>query len=387
MAANVTAVVNWTSEPDNVTELNGTLSPGSSDGDLRWQFWEYRLSLQLQAYVGLLIVLTGLIGNSLCIATLTFAKVTSTAIYLINLAWADLTVTIVGQLCRVFPRAMFGFDTAWYHPWICKTWFFVNHSAATISGWTLVAVTIERVMVVFLPLRVRSFCTKKKAVTATVVINILCTACYLHYFWTYGSVYDDQGNLQAGCTILLHNPALVPYILYVRPWQDFIIRSAGPFILLFICNCLIIGKLIYEGVHRKALSASKGGDEQKIRSMTAMLLSVSITYLICISPLQIMYLIDKSDPFGWKILHRWQAMVALRWAFAIDVYYINHAINFILYCISGREFRRSLLLMLAGTPCLGRPCRRYVQRYSGGSSVSQGSSTAQKYTTEESVHI
>ena len=155
MDANVTTITTWTAEPDNITELNGTLSPGSTDGDLRWRFWEYRLSMQLQAYIGPLIVLTGVVGNSLCIATLTFAKVTSTAVFLINLAWADLTVTVVGQLCRVFPNTMFGFDTARYHPWICKIWFFLNHSAATISSWTLVAVSIERVIVVFLPFRVR----------------------------------------------------------------------------------------------------------------------------------------------------------------------------------------------------------------------------------------
>ena len=83
-----------------------------------------------------------------------------------------------------------------------------------------------------------------------------------------------------------------------------------------------------------------------------MLLTVSFAHLICISPMQIMYLIDKSDPFGWKMRHRWQALVALRWSFAIDIYYANHAINFILYCISGREFRQNLKNLLVKIPVI-----------------------------------
>ena len=49
-----------------------------------------------------------------------------------------------------------------------------------------------------------------------------------------------------------------------------------------------------------------GTNDGQMRSMTAMLLTVSFAHLICISPMQIMYLIDKSDPFGWKITERWQ---------------------------------------------------------------------------------
>ena len=48
-----------------------------------------------------------------------------------------------------------------------------------------------------------------------------------------------------------------------------------------------------------------------------------------------------SGPFG-KVISIEQQYRYIYWAIAIDMYYLNHAINYILYLISGREFRKHL---------------------------------------------
>lgn len=44
-------------------------------------------------------------------------------------------------------------------------------------------------------------------------------------------------------------------------------------------------------------------------------------------------------------------MLLFRWAFAIVVYYANHAVNFLLYCVSGAQFRRHLLQLVHDVRC------------------------------------
>ena len=319
-------------------------------------FWEYELALLVKAYGGVIIVIMGMIGNVLAIAVLAQKSMcSSTNIYLLNLSVADLGVMIIGQLGRVLPRAFTGFDTASYHPSVCKTWYFANHSFSTISGWTLVAVTIERTIVVYLPLRAKVLCTRQSAKWAILAINTLCTLIYLHYFWTLDAIYEQRGNvtvLVQGCSILRDHPQVGYYITTIRPWQDFLIRSVMPFFCISMGNIMIIIKLCNNYKTRKILSSNNAGcADTKMRSLTVMLLTINFAYLLCISPLQVMYLIDKSGPFVWKITERWQALVALRWAFAINVYYLNHAINFFLYCISGREFREAVKALFANRCC------------------------------------
>ena len=85
---------------------------------------------------GIVIVILGLVGNTLVLLVYgQKSKINSTNIYLLNLAASDLTITLIGQLSRVFPRALTGFDTGSYHPWICKLWFFINHRSDKQIAW------------------------------------------------------------------------------------------------------------------------------------------------------------------------------------------------------------------------------------------------------------
>ncbi len=235
--------------------------------------------------------------------------------------------------------------------WICSGWFFINHSAKTISGWTLVAVTVERTLLVYWPLHAKTITQKKGSFIVITAICFFCTVIYVHYFWSYGRKYeiiDDEIELTGYCSVKADRGILLYYMQNVRPWQDLLVRSVLPFCILLICNILIIVRLGHQHKTRKQnmKSTNEEGNkrkDEKMKSITAMLLTVSFTHLVCIAPMQIMYVVDGSDPFGWTITQRWQAVVALRWGFAIAIYYLNHAINCVLYILSSSEFRKDLL--------------------------------------------
>ena len=114
---------------------------------------------------------------------------------------------------------------------------------------------------------------------------------YAHYFWSYGFKIDSAGKELKYCTISYEYPLLDRYITNVRPWQDFIVRSAAPFILLLLCNIAIIAKLQCELVKRRRLTGASpavGGKDDSAHGVTVMLLTVSFVHLICMAPLQVM---------------------------------------------------------------------------------------------------
>ena len=184
-----------------------------------------------------------------------------------------------------------GYETASYNKWVCKSWFFVNHTASTVSSWVLISVTVERLIVVYFPFKAKSICTKKAASVVVSTILVLSLVAYAHYFWSYGFKIDSTGKELKYCTISYEYPLLDNYITNVRPWQDFIVRSAAPFMLLLFCNIAIIAKLQHQLIKRRRMTGTSpavGKKDESAHGVTAMLLTVSFLHLICMAPLQVM---------------------------------------------------------------------------------------------------
>ena len=204
------------------------------------------------------------------------------------------------------------------------------------------------------PLHAKTICTKRNAYIIITLICLLGSAIYLHYFWTYGEREETQANgdiTVKHCTVLADNEYLEYYMDKIRPTQDLIVRSALPFTFLLICNILIIVKVSRQYGKRRELTRTGIELERKQNRMTIMLLSISFMHLICITPMQVLYLFDKSDPFGRGVTSKRDAQVALRWAIAVEIYYFNSSINYLLYSFQMEEYRRVLKLMLGHICC------------------------------------
>ena len=84
-------------------------------------FWEVHTGRLIQGYFVLCTMISGVIGNSMCIATLIYmSRFNSTNLYLINLAFADLTLCIFAQLFRIIPKSLSTLDPLALHPMLCK---------------------------------------------------------------------------------------------------------------------------------------------------------------------------------------------------------------------------------------------------------------------------
>ena len=147
----------------------------------------------------------------------------------------------------------------------------------------------------------------------------------------------------APCKIATKQPALLYYFVNIHVWQEFMVRFLIPFSCLAICNTLIIFKLLQKNKERMDLKANSEvqSKDNSTNSLTAMLLTVSFCHLICVSPIRIMYFFTVSDPLGWLVRTHWQAKVVFWWIFTVILSNANHAINFLLYLVSGGQFQNT----------------------------------------------
>ncbi len=83
--------------------------------------------------------------------------------------------------------------------------------------------------------------------------------------------------------------------------------------------------------------------DSKTRSMTVLLMTTSFVYLIFTGPFYLtMAVVWKEDPFGQVINSDEAAMDTLYMGIVVTLNRINYAVNFVLYCLTGSQFRKLL---------------------------------------------
>jgi len=337
--------VDFPSSPSNDT------SADVETPDLHYAVW---------VFVVPVILLIGIIGNILSITVLLrkVFRYTTTGVYLPLTAVADITFLLTGSQ-EVFEVAGV-FSIREYNIWTCRVYKVLFYTAGDVSIWLLVAFTFDRFIAVCFPLSKRRVCRWKRAATAAFTIIFLSFGKNLHEFWTRGPEYTPSGELRRICG---SQERYYFFLQYVRPWIALILVMVLPFVLIFLFNCMIVHSLVkaqrlrnHAGADR-SLTGSSGHPKSTIsfRQTTFMCLGISFAFLICVAP-SIVLLIGK--PY-------WKRASAVSYenvkAICNCLGFVNHAINFILYCVTGRRFRQELATMLR--------CRR-ADAWQSGTAVS-----------------
>ncbi len=208
---------------------------------------------------------------------------------------------------------------------------------------------------VCLPFKAKSICTKKRALTLIAAINLTTFVSVVHFLWTFGPIYatDDNGNevLINGCSGQ-HPDALKRFIaLKLIPWIEFTLAFLIPTVILFTCNVIIIYKLIQRRANRGKLGTQSDKEND---SMTTLLLSISIYYLISTIPYYVIKLFWPIEPFEGALDTVTKANKNLILISAITLSNTTFVTNFLIYCLSGSVFRGYCRSAFARCLC----CRR-----------------------------
>ncbi len=115
------------------------------------------LTNKLILYILLILIISGSIGNTLsfCVMLRKEMRQMSTSVYLVALSVADTLCLLEGPLVdMILSSSLF---LGWHMPMqsksLCQLYFFLYYMNPHISSWCLVAVTVERLLVIYFPHR------------------------------------------------------------------------------------------------------------------------------------------------------------------------------------------------------------------------------------------
>ena len=351
-----------------------------------------------------LVFFVGIVGNIFTIIVLTINRQnrSSTSVYLTVLATADLLVMTI-SLPRWWLIYTFGVDIRHLSNGLCKLQWFMTYFDSTLSISILATVTIERVISTVKPYQMKKMCTVTSALTISGIIVAVALLINSHVLFGFtlfetdisnNSTRADDTHLVTGntsdmeqqyrncttsgqtvisnCTTQitnndtllnegkglavtlvkicwLQNPNYMKF--YNKPFQviTILLLNVIPEFIFLVGGIIIVRKLAT--VQRRVGVEQLGPDrnQQNIRAdrhsrqITLTLLLVNIVFFICTTPVLI-FLVNRS---AWVDSERGMTETQeILWAVFNLMFYTNHAVNFILYFLSGKRFRKQVIAVL-----------------------------------------
>uniref|UniRef100_A0A5K4F5P8 G_PROTEIN_RECEP_F1_2 domain-containing protein n=1 Tax=Schistosoma mansoni TaxID=6183 RepID=A0A5K4F5P8_SCHMA len=362
----------------------------------------------LWMYIPPILFIFGSLGNVLSFIILRHISTGSVTIilYLIARSIVDEIVLIVGLLRRWIDKI---FDTKFENTsnFMCKMIHFWGTSSSLLSVWLTVSLTAERALVVSFPLHVTRWISYTRVRNMIIILSILCVILSLHFYFTVGitsNCLHELKNSSSSSWLTTINQTIqinltIPFMKHktqmkcfnqctILPqysilnwyWSSFdaILYSYLPFCLIFGFNIIIL-KSVYRAnkerkhlhIHQYKLKYSRNHDSlsstpsilttksiinhknikinetnYNIKQLTIILLIISFLFLFTtffIVLIKILaQIIDLRGKNKLNIRINFYLIDNLSELFM----YINHSMNFYLFCITGKLFRKYLLLLL-----------------------------------------
>ena len=301
--------------------------------------WQYRAVDIIECYFLLIIVIFGWINNILAIIVFqtNAYRGKSTGFILTVLACADIGV-VSTSATRSWIYGLTGINIRLYSAIGCKCQVFFTYFFIQMSSWGLTMVTLERVVCVLNPLRVREVFSLKKTIIALTIVSLFLLGVDSSLFWTMDLyVYEPDGLI---CDLHL----AYPFELFWKAWTivDSILASFAPFLVILPCNVIII---VFMARRADKWRGNTNSPESKISSTTVMLTVNSLAFILLTAPSAILLAwtahgdITKENPNVYFLDALFQLLFNL-----------NSCLNFVLYSLSSSKFRRALKCLCAREP-------------------------------------
>lgn len=319
------------------------------------KYSEYVVHKHIQLFVPPILLVVGTLGNVLSFFILIKnVRKASTYSYLCVLAFMDLLVLYIGLFRLWLGHVML--DVANKNNILCKLAVFLGYFSSDTSVWLIVAVTIERSIVVMFPLKAPRLCSVRNARACIGVIVIFFTIVNSHFLWSVQLwQFSFNHTIISRCQAKLNYTDLVED---VWPWVDAGIYSFVPLIIIIVLNSFIIKKIAKNTRNflrqHSSITVKHGQlrhDGEMSRRVTIMLLTVSFTFLATTLPMNIVLIYTSLTGKVGDDVSPTMATRKLVDTVAEMLMYTNHSINFFLYCATGKKFRNQFKALIGYCFC------------------------------------
>ena len=302
-----------------------------------------------------LVFFVGGLGNLVSLVVLQHKefRLTSMRFTLSALAVVDTGLLVFGLL-RQWLWELMSHDPRSQNRFLCKTMHFGIYFFGQLSPWTIVLLTLERVVSIYKPLKARTLCSTRRVVVTWLLMAAMLFAINSHLLWRADlrhithTYYSDDVDQYERCSPD-HRP---PNATVVREWRcltcdswdsvtnlawlwiDLILVCFLPSTIVVVGNAIIIIKLCRVKTERQNLQTTISCRESPHFSTNVMLVSVSAWFLLTTSPLQLFLLFATPDGSSYG---------DVQLAICNLLYYLNSSTNFALYCLTGSIFRKAFV--------------------------------------------
>ncbi|XP_046370987.2 FMRFamide receptor-like [Haliotis rufescens] len=309
----------------SLTRLNNTES---------WNLIE-NFAFNLETVYLWIILVIGFPGNCATIVTVVkMCPARSLTVYITILAVVD-NLAIVDKLL-MFVLLDHGVHVGQFG---CKILGYFGNLLSTFANWLLVAMSVERFVAVWFPFKLGQSWTFKKSIMAVLVLALPLIALFLHLFWIMRFV-DDKEQGMVYCAI---HEEYKYFMMHVWYWINVLMYAAIPCTLLILFNLLIIMGIVRSRKVQKRLSGNKDDSSSidRLRQVTIMLVAAAISLVILTTPRCVMLILT---PYWNPPEQTMEGSVEyLLDTIAFVLCDFNHAINFYVYSMSAKRFRRQFL--------------------------------------------
>ena len=283
----------------------------------------------LKIYLTPMLLFAGTIGNilSLVVFSRPALRASPTAFYFRVLAIADTLALNVG-LWPNWMRDAFGVHLYPFSDTTCRAQIYLKYFLPDCAVWVLVLMTVERCIDVWWPHTTRRICTWTRIWLSVPLLVVTLAAINIPTIWI------TRAGSVTGRRCVVHKYQLA-YLIW--PWVDLTIYSLLPFVIMLVCNGALIHVVFSR--HKGLPSEEPGALRSQMRALTVILLTVTFVFLLLTAPF-VIYAITVYHFHGSSHVD-----YMLFYFIASYLRYVNNVINFPLYCLSGRPFRKELKLM------------------------------------------
>lgn len=309
-----------------------------------------------------IILIFGSIGNVLACIVLCHYLISkcSSYIYLAVMVVIDESILLTG-LFRRYLSYMLNKRLENESTIFCQLSQFIGVSTSLMSVWLIVVMTVERVIIIYLPLRAKQITQKKIARSIIGMMLISSSIIASHFFFTV----DTHGKYFNKTHILVESGGECSMksqmTNFFRIWTiiDASLYSFIPSCVLISLNILIVWEILRS--RNKRMCLTNNANQTCSKSMKKMstdtqhlsitLIAISFIFLVTTTPLVLFKLILYfKGHYQMKEEIYQSGLIQLIDVIFEMLMYVNHSINFLLYCATGNRFRQHVLsLILCGS--------------------------------------
>ena len=271
--------------------------------------------------------------NSLIIIVITYGSLMKTSVFMIlllSLAIAD-NLALISVILRqngVYTLLIFSQSI-----WTCRVIKFIIYSSTTISSWLIVLISIERFIAVFYPLRAHMYCTRRNLLFTISILFVIICMFYVPILFIGHVTYVNTIYV---CHGFSSEKSLISIYVFLVAMAYCII----PFCIISILNIRIVKK-IHSHSKFRAKHHKKAHDKS---NLTFTMLAVCFFFIMTILPANVCYVLKIiSKLCDCRLIN----IPDIVYEIVNRIMYLNHSANFVLYCLTGSVFRKTLMQLLS----------------------------------------